>query len=250
MDNVETVSTILQSVWNVLLLNASLMGTLIFSLLWFVLGFGFDLLNFFIELIVFLSVVYYLLSNSHSKWLPLEWINKITSLIPSDNDDNYQLKIAQTIEDSISGVFVLSAKMSIFYGFYTYFIHLLFNLNIVFIPSMFAAIFAAIPLLPPWVVGIFGIIELYFVQGNTLLSVIFASANFAPLFFADPAFYKELKGSHPYLTGLSVIGGIYWLGLQGAILGPIILCLMITFLNLCGGFFRNTYSENSEQLQH
>lgn len=34
-----------------------------------------------------------------------------------------------------SGVFVLSAKMSIFYGFYTYFVHSLFDLNIVFVPS-------------------------------------------------------------------------------------------------------------------
>lgn len=40
------------------------------------------------------------------------------------------------------------------------------------------------------------------------------------------------RNSHPYVTGLAIIGGMYWLGLQGAIFGPIILCSMIALINL------------------
>ena len=58
---------------------------------------------------------------------------------------------------------------------------------------VFAAVFAAIPLLPPWIVSVFGIVELYFVREDALLTAIFGVANLAPLFFADPAFYRELK---------------------------------------------------------
>jgi hypothetical protein len=83
--------------------------------------------------------------------------------------------------------------MAIFYGLYTYFVYSLFALNVVFIPAMLAAIFAAIPIVPAYSVAVFGIIELWLVRGDMAASLVFAGASIAPLFFADPAFYRELK---------------------------------------------------------
>jgi hypothetical protein len=31
---------------------------------------------------------------------------------------------------------------------------------------------------------------------------------------------------------LAIVGGMYWLGLQGAIFGPIILCVMLVLINV------------------
>jgi len=58
--------------------------------------------------------------------------------------------------------------MAIFYGLYTYFIHSLFTLNVVFIPSMLAAILAAVPIFPPYIVGLFGVVELWLVRGEPI----------------------------------------------------------------------------------
>uniref|UniRef100_A0A915PR59 Transmembrane protein n=1 Tax=Setaria digitata TaxID=48799 RepID=A0A915PR59_9BILA len=160
---------------------------------------------------VFLTALYYLLASSQDIWLPTKWLG---DLLPLSHEtigsaDSY---IIPAIEKAISGVFVLSAKMSLFY--------------------VLAAIFAAVPVMAPCVVCIFGFLELYFVKLETAAAVLFLLASFAPKAFADAAFYNELRGSHPYVTGLAVIGGIYWLGLQGAIIGPILLCSMIVLLNV------------------
>lgn len=141
----------MQSLWTIVLMNVSILSTILGSIFSLVLGLGFDLLNFFIEFIVFNTAVYYLLANSTTQWLPLKWFNDFlySVQLTTDAGSFSKKQIVGAVENAIrfdysliflcnsyfSGVFVLSAKMSIFYGLYTYFVHSLFNLNVVFIPS-------------------------------------------------------------------------------------------------------------------
>ncbi|KAI3415976.1 hypothetical protein GPALN_005534 [Globodera pallida] len=239
--NIETVWTIAHSLWHIVLMNIALLFTILLAALSLLVEFSFDLFNFLIEWLVFLTTLYYLLANSVDQWLPIQWINgAFASFQLSTEGDNslnvFNKNILKKCDNIFRGVFVLSAKMAIFYGLYTYFVHSIFSLNVVIMPSILAALLAAIPIFPPYSVALFGIVELYLVRGEPIVALLFVGASVAPLFFADPVFYRELKGSHPYVTGLAVIGGIYWLGLQGAIIGPIILCLMVALLNVYSQF--------------
>ena len=50
--------------------------------------------------------------------------------------------------------------------------------------------------------------------------------------------WNYFAGSHPYLTGLGIIGGMYTFDnpLQGAIVGPMLLSLLSVFYNLHSQF--------------
>uniref|UniRef100_A0A915DPH8 Uncharacterized protein n=1 Tax=Ditylenchus dipsaci TaxID=166011 RepID=A0A915DPH8_9BILA len=207
-ENYETVIAIVQSIWGVLVMNLTLLSTIVIAILSLVLNFGFDILNFLIEIIVFLTAVYYLLASSDEQWVPLKVVNDFTSSFQFSNPSNGNN--GSSAEHPQRPVLVKLWKALL----------------------VESSIFAAIPIVPPYVVGILGFFELFLVRGETVAGAVFALASLAPLFFADAAFYREIKGSHPYVTGLSVVGGIYWLGLQGAIIGPIILVCMIVLANL------------------
>ncbi|KAM3183148.1 hypothetical protein ACTXT7_010926 [Hymenolepis weldensis] len=44
---------------------------------------------------------------------------------------------------------------------------------------------------------------------------------------------ENLKNAgHPYLTGLSIAGGLYYCGTEGVFIGPMILCCMLVGVNL------------------
>ena len=57
--------------------------------------------------------------------------------------------------------------------------------------------------------------------------------------------FPNSRGGHPYLTGLSIAGGIFCLGVEGAIFGPLLLCCIMVAINLSR---RYLYSPSEETI--
>ncbi|XP_045122954.1 transmembrane protein 245-like isoform X4 [Portunus trituberculatus] len=224
-DNLGTVMSVLESVWGLLLGNLSLAISALTAVASLLLGGSLSILNALISVVVFMSSLFYVLSASGSVYKP---VAVIVNLAPGQ-----MTHLGKAVEDAVNGVFIASLKMGAFYGMWTWLLHSLFSVNIVYIPSVLGAVFGAVPLVGTYWAAFPGALELFWHRESPWLAGFLLVAQLLPMSCVDTAIYADIKGgSHPYLTGLAIAGGVFYWGVQGAILGPLLLCILKVATNM------------------
>ncbi|KAI6646670.1 putative membrane protein [Oopsacas minuta] len=245
--NLSVILNLFRSVGELLVTNFGvlfLMSGKLFSLL---LGGGSALLNFFFSSIIFFTSLFYLMLYSKNNYIPMR---RILEFIPITNVNglNPAKEIEKALSEAIVSVFDASLRMALFYGVYTWLIHSVFGVSIAFIPAAFAAVAGVVPFVGSYWACLAGVLELWFTHDQSLLAFTFFCLHLLPSYVVDQAIYAEVKGgAHPYLTGLAVAGGVYFNGIEGAIIGPIILCCLLAGANMYTLFIGKNKDDETEE---
>jgi hypothetical protein len=134
-ENVGALKSVLHSALSVVKNHIPIISSLLRSSLGVILHGGQALVNFLFSSIIFLSTLFYLLSHSKHKYLPVEGI---LSLMPQQQGDPHQssiMKAGDALTRAYRSVFLVTFKMALFYGLYTWFVHKLFFIEAAILPA-------------------------------------------------------------------------------------------------------------------
>ncbi|XP_015586953.1 transmembrane protein 245 isoform X2 [Cephus cinctus] len=241
-ENVGILMSLLDSVWSIVKGNISVILSIITELLYVVLMSGSAVLNFSLSMVVFFTTLFYLLNASGKTYKPIELITMFSPV--------GCYRFAMALQEAVIGVFAATFKLASFFGMWTWFTHNLFQVKIVYLPSAFAMMLGAVPFLDAYFACIPAALELWFTRGP-MIAVLFFMFHFLPCNIVVTEFYKGIKGGgHPYLTALSIGGGIFCLGVEGAILGPLLLCCIMVVINLSRRYLQSPSEDTIKSLKN
>ncbi|KAI3379686.1 hypothetical protein SNEBB_010119 [Seison nebaliae] len=135
-----------------------------------------------------------------------------------NNQRNDPESFLYQIQRSISGIFTTLLKMGTFYALFTWLTHSLIDLQLIFFPTILATVLSVCPMIGTYWVCLPGVLEIWLIRKNGFGAIMFFIIG---------------DHHHPYLVGLSFASGLYIFGIEGIIIGPILLSVLtVTWRNM------------------
>jgi len=215
-ENINMFTYTLKAVWAQAIANL--------KLLWWVFTQVYSVFNYFLSFILFLTSLFYLLASSGSNdgYKPYSWL---LFMIKGDT----RVVVQDYIRHAIEEVFETSVKIALFHGLWTWVTYKLFDCSLVYITSVLSACVAVTAFVGSYWACVPAVLELWLFLDKPVHALVLFLLHLYASWFIDPIIYGEIKDSHYYVTGLSVVGGLYFLGLEGILFGPMLLCTILIF---------------------
>ena len=172
--------------------------------------------------VVFLTVLFHILSMRTDPAV------RLAELLPTSDRDKSAVVAAGA--RGVRGVFASCAKLALFHAAFTFITFRAFDVHFVYTSTLASGATAILPLLASWSVSLPAALGLV-AEGRPWSGAALVATHWVTLVFVDIDIYQsEIRSVHPYIVGLSVVGGmcVFEPALQGAVLGPLLVVALAT----------------------
>jgi predicted PurR-regulated permease PerM len=239
LNNMGTLISVLEQGWNLLKGNLGFALTVITEVLRILFQSGSGMINFVLSTTVYFTALFYLLGSDSNVYKPVEIISNYSGMFVGTG-------FANALNRAINSVFTVTFKMAAFYGLWTYLTHAVFRASIITVPVIVATFLAAVPVAGQYLVALPAALELWLREDRWISALALIFCHLCPTYVVDAAIYAEVKqGIHPWITGLSIVGGVYCFGISGTIYGPLCLCGVYVILTVYTGWLQDIPMETS-----
>ena len=178
--------------------------------------------SFFLKCAVFFTALFHVLASEADP------ATRLVELIPLN--DRVKAVAVHSVTECVRGVFVSCLKLALFHAAFTWVTFRAFGAHFVYTSTLASGATAILPLLASWSVSLPAAFELV-AKGFAVKGAALVVAHWVTLVFVDIDIYQtEIKVVHPYVVGLSVVGGMvaFQPAPQGAVLGPLLVTALAT----------------------
>ncbi|KNE61864.1 hypothetical protein AMAG_07136 [Allomyces macrogynus ATCC 38327] len=193
-----------------------------FSVLLTVIQLCLDFFGLIFQVVMFLVTLHALLSRESSI---MDLFAQL--LIMADPEQEF----TASLEENINAVLVCTTKLTVFHSVLTWLTFSVFGVELVYLTTLATAFFCVVPLIAPMWLAVPGVLSLYW-QQRFWSATALATIHFAASWFVDPAFFAEIPDVNPYFSALAFLLGLYAFGLEGLVLGPLLMSVLPSLLAL------------------